>query len=397
MKIKCSLVCLILAGLLMVGCQQEPLAPVSDNGLEQNLAKRHLLAENMDGNLTVMTRNIYVGANFDAVLMASDPNQIPLLVLQVFQDLLSTDIYTRAQALADEIAINQPQMIGLQEVSLIRYQSPGDFVTGENTPAVYEMFNYLEILMEALEQRDLNYRVAGIVENFDVELPMVVSADPLMFDDVRLTDYDVVLVRDDVQTFRVKADNYKASYDVPVNEQVSLTVKRGYVIVDVGVYGKKYRFANTHLEDPSTNPQLEFIQFAQAQELVKKLDNQAHPVILVGDFNSRAPSGMTYQYLLSENYVDVWNINQMTDNPMGYTYGHDESLRVPDDAFYERIDYIFLRNKVHPDWLGPVNAWVTGEDIDVFNTYGLWPSDHGGIVAAFILPKWNREYAWGKN
>ena len=141
---------------------------------------------------------------------------------------------------------------------------------------------------------------------------------------------------------------------------------------------------------------------SQAQELVKKLDNQAHPVILVGDFNSKAPNphaptGLTYQFLLSEQYVDVWNVNQLTDDPMGYTYGHDESLRERDFDFYERIDFIFLRNKVRPYRLGPVEAWVIGKDVDVFDIYELWPSDHAGVVASFMMPKWNRQHAWGKN
>lgn len=402
MKLNLFLVLLVVSGLMFTGCQQDPMAPIAnENDQLQSLEKRGRMQDGIEKNLTVMTRNIYVGASFESILTADDPEDIPVLVLGVFQDLLSTDIVTRVQALADEIAVNNPQMIGLQEVSMVRYQSPGDFVTGNNTPATYVMYNYLDLLMEALAQRKLKYRVAGIVENFDVEVPMVTSEVPT-FDDVRLTDFDVVLVRNDVRTYQVETGNYEASFDVPVNPQVSLTIKRGYVIVDVKVRGKKYCFANTHLEDPSTDPLLEYVQLAQAQELVNKLDNQMYPIILVGDFNSKAPNplaptGMTYQYLLSEQFVDVWNVNQLTDDALGYTYGHSELLRDRDFEFYERIDYIFFRKNSLPDRLGPVKAWVIGKDINVFNEYGIWPSDHSGVVASFMKPKWNRQHAWGKN
>jgi endonuclease/exonuclease/phosphatase family metal-dependent hydrolase len=221
---------------------------------------------------------------------------------------------------------------------------------------------------------------------------MVVSEVP-EFDDVRLTDFDAVLVRHDVESFRVKTDNFKAMFAVPVNENTVIEVKRGYVMVDVRFRGHKYRFVNTHLEDPSLDPELEFLQYAQAQELVKMLDNQAHPVIMVGDFNSVAPAGITYQYLLSQRFTDVWQVNTIPDNLDGFTYGHEAGLRNPNDEFYERIDYIFLRNKVRPFRLGPVSAWVVGDEDFVFSTYGIWPSDHGGVVASFQMPKWNNPMA----
>jgi hypothetical protein len=49
--------------------------------------------------------------------------------------------------------------------------------------------------VQALADFDLNYQVSGIVENFDVEVPMVIGFDENdapQFGDMRLTDYDVV-------------------------------------------------------------------------------------------------------------------------------------------------------------------------------------------------------------
>jgi len=389
MKFKIFSVGLIFVGLVMTGCEQQPTSPLGSDMKASGTISKIGSDDVLDsGMLTVMTRNMYVGGNVDKILTASDPSEIPELVLVIFQEILSTEIYYRVHLMADEIAASNPHMIGLQEVSLIRYQSPGDFLTGENTPADSVIFDYLDLLMDALEQRGLHYKVAGMVQNSDVELPMVVDPAPL-FDDVRLTDYDAVLVREDVETFSIKADNFKAMYAVPVDENTAIEIKRGYVMVDVRIDKGKYRFVNTHLEDPSLDPQLEYLQLAQAQELVKMLSNQAHPVIMAGDFNSVAPAGLTYQYLLSENFTDVWLVNTVPDDSDGFTYGHDYHLRNPNDYFYERIDYIFIRNKVQPYQLGPVSAWVVGADIEVFNIFGLWPSDHGGVVASVQIPKWN--------
>ena len=114
-------------------------------------------------NVKVMTRNIYVGTDVDVVLAAQNPEQVPVLVAQAFQTLLATNFQERAKALADEIKRNRPHLVGLQEVSLIRTQSPGDAVVGGTTPAETVLFDYLAILMDALKKRGLRYRVAGII------------------------------------------------------------------------------------------------------------------------------------------------------------------------------------------------------------------------------------------
>jgi hypothetical protein len=377
--------------LISAGCQEQPSAPML-TGSSDNAAKLNGGKNNGDGAVTVMTRNIYVGANVDAILgAAGDPEQLPQIVTEVFQDLLDTDFPARAKLLAAEIATANPHMIGLQEVSMVRTQIPGDFLT-DNTPATDVLYDYLEILMAELSMLGLDYRVAGMVQNFDVELPMIGETS---LDDVRLTDFDVVLVRNDVETFRTKAGNYDAMFEIEVPGFTSFQIKRGYVLADVRIDGKRYRFASTHLEDPSSNPLLEYVQLAQAQELVKMLDNQSNPVILVGDFNSKAtdselPGDMTYLYMLSENFTDVWSINSYSGDPLGFTYGHTELLDDPDDEFYERIDYVFLRNKVDPFNLEMAEAWVVGRD-EGFDE--LWPSDHGGVVAHVNIPGWSKGMA----
>src|SRR5437879_11210614 len=60
--------------------------------------------------LTVMTRNLYLGADLDPLLAESDPNQIPFLAAHAFQAVLASNFPERAQALSGEIAAARPQL-----------------------------------------------------------------------------------------------------------------------------------------------------------------------------------------------------------------------------------------------------------------------------------------------
>lgn len=319
--------------------------------------------------VTVMTRNIYVGTNVGIVLGASDPSEIPVLAAQAVQLMQSTDFPQRAISLAREIALTRPHLIGLQEVALFRIQSPGDAIVGGTIPAEDIMYDYLEILLDALRQFGLHYTVAGVIENIDVELPMLAGTNPLQFDDIRLTDRDIVLARSDVRISNVLETNYAARLIVP---SIGLEIPRGFVAVDAKIKNKCYRFVNTHLE-----PDYQPIQLAQAQELLLSLENESKPIIMVGDFNTKAPIGETYQYITAEAFVDVWNENVLPFNPDGFTSPHDADLLNPTVNFFQRIDLIFTRGAQ----LKPVVAIVIGKEQWNRTPAGHWPSDHGGIVA----------------
>jgi hypothetical protein len=347
--------------------------------LQSDESLRSLAKAGRDG-VIVMTRNVYVGADVDAVLAARNPEEVPMLVARTFQQLLSTNSPERAQALAEEIAATRPHLVGLQEISLIRTQSPGDAVAGGTTPAENVLFDYLAILLDALEQRGLHYQVAGKIQNTDVEVPMLVNANPPAFDDVRLTDFDVVLARHDVKISNVTEKNYDSRLVIPV---LSAEIRRGFVAANAEVGRKTCRFVNTHLE-PAPTEDLLPIQLGQAQELVAALQNETLPVILVGDLNTPAPTGATYQFLNAHGFVDAWTRNR---NPLagpGYTCCHDPDLRNPEVHLDRRFDLIVV--KVGKDRLeGPVSALVVGDELRDRTPSGLWPSDHAGVVAGVRL------------
>jgi endonuclease/exonuclease/phosphatase family metal-dependent hydrolase len=334
-----------------------------------------------------MTRNIYVGTDVDVVLAAQNPEQVPVLVAQAFQTLLATNFHERAKALADEIKRNRPHLVGLQEVSLIRTQSPGDAVVGGTTPAETVLFDYLAILMDALKNRGLHYKVAGIIANADVEVPMLVNTNPLAFDDVRLNDYDVVLARHDVKIPNVTQANYQTRLVIPSLGTVQ--IPRGFVAVNAKIDHKTIRFVNTHLE-PASIPELLPIQLGQAEELAAALQNETLPVVLVGDLNTPAPTGPTYQFLLGKGFVDLWTLKSNRDEGEGYTNPHDADLRNTTVHLNQRIDLILAKTNDARLKKGIV-VRVVGDELRDRTPSGLWPSDHAGVVARFHLRKAGHE------
>src|SRR5262245_21486163 len=102
-----------------------------------------------DRAVTVMTRNLYVGAEISPVLDAlasGNPSAIIGAVSTVWASVLSTNFHERAEALADEIGDAGPLLIGLQEVSLFRTGAADSFF-GNPTQADQVELDYLEILL----------------------------------------------------------------------------------------------------------------------------------------------------------------------------------------------------------------------------------------------------------
>jgi len=379
-----------------IGCQETDPVSVQPTAENPNLEESRLFHKHHAGAITVLTRNVYVGTSTSGIMMAEDLTEIPLRATEAFELLQATNFPERAYSLAKEIKMTKPALIGLQEISLVRMQTSSDFFAYPLPNAEDVVYDYLAILMQALADYDLNYKVAGLVENFDIEVPMVVGLDannePL-FGDIRLTDYDVVLARKEVGIENVVALNYQVN--LPLAD-LGTEVFRGYVAVDAKVGRTKVRFVNTHLEaftgDPEFDAIIEQVQNAQAMELVASLAAEEKPIIMVGDFNSQAPYGTTYQYILSEGFHDAWNTNLLTCNEDGFTFGHDPDLRNEFVDFYERIDYVFTRNPGDNLPL-PTRVMVVGDEYRNRTPSGLWPSDHGGVAAKLKIPCYDGIFA----
>lgn len=356
--------------------------------------------------LTVMTYNVYVGSSADPLLSVENLGQAPGEILTMYNNVIASDFPRRAKAIAKTIQTHQPHIIGLQEISLIRRQSPGDLLSGGTVSAEEVVLDFLQILMDALQAEGLNYQVAAQVENIDVEMPLFTDSG---IDDVRLTDYDVILFRSDVEISNPMTANYENALII---EMLGLVVKRGYAAVDATVAGVTYRVVNTHLEAFTQENRV-----AQTQELVDILSEETMPIILLGDFNTPAPEGTAYQMLLSAGYADVWLLDDWppnaccllansptcnacamknrkandiirelhalrAGNESGNTCCQDDNILNEVSDLTVRIDQIFVRNM---DISLPVLSFTVGDKPSDRLPSGLWPSDHAGVVAQFTF------------
>lgn len=240
-----------------------------------------------DREVTVMSRNLYLGADLGRGVRARNLAEFIAAVTTNFAILQATNFPERAQALADEINATQPDLIGLQEVSLWRSQFPADFSPAPNATTVE--FDFLQLLLGAPAARGLQYAPVAISIGFDIEAPRVT---PLSFQDIRLTDRDVILVREDLRTADLKLSNISEGHfatNLVVNTVAGpVTIRRGWASVDAKIRGKTFRFVTTHLETEDFAPDAPAVQVAQAEELLQGPANTHLPVVLLGDFNSRA-------------------------------------------------------------------------------------------------------------
>ncbi len=336
--------------------------------------------------ITVMTRNLYLGADLGPVLTAPR-EQVPLVVAQTFTKIQGTNFPERAGRLADEIAATQPHLVGLQEVELYRRQSPGDAIVGGTTPATEVVIDFLQLLRDALAARGLDYRPVAADLNFDGEAPAFAGIGPSgpMFDDIRITDFNVILARADVHAVNPQSANYAVNLPVSIGS-VPFTILRGWASVEATIADVTFRFVDTHLETQVAPP----IQEAQASELIGILASENRPILLVGDFNSAANVFQTRSYglLTAAGFVDAWAQKQPRDP--GLTCCQAADLRNAQSTLDQRLDIVFWRDGFSARTgriVGGVHVDIVGETPADRTASGLWPSDHAGVAATLtVLP-----------
>jgi endonuclease/exonuclease/phosphatase family metal-dependent hydrolase len=340
----------------------------------------------------VLSQNLYVGLDVFPVLGAA-PEEIPFVVADAFADFVANRPDDRMAALASELALMQPHLVGLQEVVELFEQFPSDAVLGQTAPnATDEVIDFLDVLLAELERRGVRYEVAARQLGADIELPRfdgVVDGQPT-FSDVRTRFSDVILRRRGVPTEPLFAINYAVGLPVPSLPGLVIPrniIPRSAVAVTASVDGEEFRFVSTHLEPlvpglpDDSQPQL-----GQVLELIERLatdDSAALPTIVVGDFNSAAPAGTSRQLMEAAGYTDVWTQRE----PLGQTGNtccQSVVLDNPESQLSERIDYVWTQNL---ELRSPVLAFTIG-DQPIFRTPSrprLWPSDHAGVAALLLF------------
>src|SRR5262245_11568432 len=323
--------------------------------------------------VTVMTYNVDEGTDLAPVLSATTLAQLATAVAEVYAEVLASNIPERAAGIARQIEAARPDLIGLQEVSAWRTGPLG------SPPATTIQFDALQSLLDELAKRNLSYTPIAISTNLDAEAPSALGFD------VRLTDYDVVLVRTDFRTspltiLDVQAHRFNTNLTFTNPVLGTVTVPRGWISVDAKIRGHAFRFITTHLE--SFSP---LVQIAQANELAQGPANTELPVVFAADFNSDAASSdpmqsAAYRVLLKAGFIDVWS-RKRPGNP-GFTWPlHGEDPFTPIATPTQRIDLVLARGE-----FGILGAKLVGENqLKDLTPSGLWPADHAGVVAALRI------------
>lgn len=332
-------------------------------------------------DLTVMTRNLYLGSSLGPALEAKTPEEFVGAVARIYATVQYTNFPQRAEAIADEIQEEEPDLIGLQEVT--------KWTTGGvNPPPGYD---FLAILEGELEARGLDYSVASIANNANIgPAPLVSETCPVVSGQftcsVQLEDRDVILVNDDTPGLswsNPQSGHYTAQQVIesPVGP---LSFDRGWASIDAKLKGLPFRFVNTHLETEESP----LVQQAQAAEFLAG-PGKGGTIVATGDFNSASDGSTTTSYALLTapgNFRDAWDEEELGP---GSTCCQESNtpplapgaLNNPVSTLKTRIDLILSRGAARSNG---DEAELVG-DTPFQATPPFWPSDHAGVVSVLHL------------
>ncbi len=355
----CAILCLLISGGLSVWA-----ATANSPG------KKHL---------KVFDANAYIGADL-APALTVDPSNISnvlQVVTELYMTIVASEPPTRMAGLAREIASANPDLVGLEELyTLETAPATAQGVPGEFTV----LFDYLQLLTNALAAQGAHYQVAVIATESDIALPMFdLQTGGIAY--ARAIDHEVILARADLPPGHLRLSNPQSGHfthylQVP---GTGIEVLRGWCSVDVFSRGERLRFVCTHLEE-ETLPEL---QLAQALELLAGPGSATLPLIMTGDFNAdplHRNGTITYDALIGAGFSDAWADLNPSNPAGGLTWGHDALLADPAQPFTWRIDLVLFRGAV----FSPVQFDVTDLPLNRPSP-PLWASDHAAVDAGFML------------
>ena len=231
----------------------------------------------------------------------------------------------------------------------------------------------MEILLDALRAQGLSNEAASIRDGVDLE----VSGNT---QDVRLTDRDVLLVREGIQVEAATAGDYETNVVVPPPLEFDVAIPRGWAALDVLVDGTRVRIVNTHLEVRL----FAGVQEVQAAELRAGPTGVAGPLVVLGDMNA-GPSDTsieTYAILLGDDLEDAWvQSGSEISDPDGATCCYATTLEPEARALSRRIDIVAVGGRARA-----VAATRVTDEPSERTAADIWASDHAGVVVTIDVP-----------
>jgi endonuclease/exonuclease/phosphatase family metal-dependent hydrolase len=320
----------------------------------------------------VMTQNLYHGSEFDELVAARTPEEFVAAVTKAYQRILANKPGERMAAIAQEIARFNPDIVGLQEASILR--------TGEVSPATEVKFDMLQLLIAELAKLGQDYTIVGILPGPDFEAPTALGFL------ARLTVQDAMIARvnGDLKLSNLQVQRYLAQATVTSPVAGTIANPSGWISVDARTHGRSFRVVTTHLPFIADfNPT---VPLANAQELVATAGNTRLPVVFIGDFNTPAnlPSNSLhaiYANLINAGFTDAWTQVKPTDP--GLTCCQAPDLSNPQSILSVRFDLAMLRGRIRAHNARLVGSLPSDRTAPSF----LWPSDHAGLAVTLTLPR----------
>jgi Endonuclease/Exonuclease/phosphatase family len=344
-----------------------------------------------DGNggpkVTVMTRNVFLGADLGPALEATTLDGAIDGAGVILNEVDATNFPERAVPLAREIKESKADLVGLQEVALWRQQIPSDLPPEfGGTEATEVRYDFLALLLQELQAIGAKYEVVEVQQEFDQELPADLDGSNATGGafgaelDARLTMRDVILAKKGSNAKPGETDgaNFTNMFVPLVGGAILIPVERGWVSTEVRASGTEFRFVNTHLEAFGADT----IREAQAKELFAPggpLDTDKQ-VILVGDLNSGTEARHNIHDTDQLAFSALLGFG-MTDNGAVQSCCYSD-LFDETQVFDHTVDHVMTKPALETR-----NAFVTGNDPTAITPSGLWPSDHGGVVSTLQLRK----------
>ena len=292
-------------------------------------------------NVTVMTRNLYLGADLTPLLAASNPIAG---VVSIAKTVEASKPAKRMAIVAREIKAAHPTLVALQEVSTWKIAGKNPLDGSQVVPK--KSYDFLGLLLHDLARSGTPYRVVVSQKNFDSAKQLPAALATL----ATFNDRDVIIARSGLPTSRLKVvKTHKRHY----NHQLSIPVQilgatvnfdRGYEWADVRTSGRTWRFVNTHPE-AYTPAELGLtgsdVNGPQATELLNALKSDTGRIVLAGDLNSAVndPDLKGYAAYVAGGFEDSWLALKHSDK--AYTCCRNEKLT--GGTLTHRIDHVLTR------------------------------------------------------
>jgi endonuclease/exonuclease/phosphatase family metal-dependent hydrolase len=303
-------------------------------------------------SVTVMTRNLFLGADLIPAAAAPDQTQLRAAATAIVRHVQATDFPARAKLLAAEIKSGRPDLVALQEVATWHRDTQ-------------TMYDWLASLRKELRARHARYRVVAVEHEFRFQVPTDLGFV------ARLDLRDVVLARRGMKVRKSRSASFRHILTIPTQAGPAV-IHRGYDVVEAVAGGVRFRFVNTHLE--AYSPQ---VRAQQAAELVAGPLKAREPVILAGDLNSdRVPAQpgdtLAYQAIARAGFKD-----RASRRP---SCCHEDANLKGAPGFDHIVDHVMTK-----PGLPASRRRVTGDGPRTAT--GLWPSDHGGLLVTLRLAR----------